>query len=498
METRIKLLAIVLVLAIAIPTGCIIYVQTTQHHDSGDTKYEFTTCEFCVGTNVVLPAFYEDSYFEKDATELNHDLMVFALALEMSTSFYTDDPSERPQSVLKLMKEIGCTETAITDTYTKEPTMTSVDIAVGSKPYTCSDGSEATLIFLALKGVRYSVEFGSNMLIGPEGPHEGFLMVRDQAIDFLSDYILEKNITGKVKILVTGYSRTGAGANLTAAYLSDAVYDGAVKERVGNIELTKESVYGFGFEVPNCGYYVPSSDYVPPTDPRYDNIWYVADSEDLVTYVPPASYDFVRYGHRVSTPSDDPEKKAMMLVAMKELYGEKSAEFYNLKFTKIGDVTNATQLIEGMIHNFFEAVGTREYYSENIESDFARTIYICIEKDGLVENLLNVTGGYIPLVYDLYRLSDDEAAFKEYFTEEISGMMKKRGCPDYTESIVNTLYQLTQVIVRYTHGNVFELIQDEYFLAMTVNIANTIKPHSPDMAFCYLIQNSSNYDYIFD
>ncbi len=449
-------------------------------------KYEFQTYEFMASGNVTLPTYYGHTLFSSPATNKNADLMAFALGLELSTGV---DGKDRWVSVVDLLKDIGCANATINQAYKESPTIYTTDVAIGSTSW-----NGYTLIFLALNGTKYTTEFAANAMLGESGDHRGFTLAKEQALSMLREFIADNGITGKAKILVTGYSRTAAGANLTAAYLSDAIADGKVKERIGNIELTKEDVYGFSFETPLCGYYEEGSGRISPTDSRYDNIWYVVNSDDPVTYVPTKNYGFVRYGQQFAIQSHDASKYEKMIEMVSKYYGEKVASYYDMtKFQPISDVKNPYEIWEGFFDKFFSKLGSREFYYKNVESDFVNLVYVMFAKANLPLDIVKKSGGAMNLIIALYQYSGDEAGFMEHFRPIIEEVAQANGCEEYSESILRSFYQLADLVKRYCNGSVKELITDKYLLSMIANYKMILLSHLPGMTYGYVVQESSYY-----
>ena len=448
-------------------------------------QYDVNTYEYMLSRNVTLPVYYGDSMFKVPATQRNPDMMMFALGLELCTA---NVDSERDKSVLRLMRDMGYLDAMSNDAYKTAPTIRSTDVAIGSKEW-----NGYNLILVMLNGTNYTTEFAANVMLGPSGDHMGFTLACNEALDLLRDFIKDNGITGKTKILLTGYSRTAAGANLAAAYLSDAIAEGKVAERIGNIELTQDDVYGYSFETPLCG--LPSNGHVSPTDSRYDNIWYVINGDDPVTYVPPKAYGFVRFGHAVDLPSHDEASRTKMLELIGKYYDPSIASGYDMsKFAVISDIKDPKQLWEGFFVKFFDAVGDRQFYNKNIEDDFVQFIYISFAKPGVMQELVGDSTKMILFLIDMDKYSTDKATFDEHFTPLVREATKHNDCEEFTSNIVNSLYQLINVAKRYAGGSIYSLLSDPYALSMTGNYKIILMSHLPAMTYCYLVQESSLYN----
>lgn len=458
--------------------------------DPSIIKCYVTTHDTGFDENVVIPAYYSDSYFSSPSTELNYSLLDFALCLEMSSGLDSSDHTKRSSSVVQLLGDIGCDRIKVNDTYVQRSTTTSVDVAIGSKQI---DGS--TVIFLVMNGAHYTTEFVSNVMLGESGNHEGFSLVRDQAVNFLRHFITENGITGDVKILVTGFSRTAAGSNLIAAYLSDAIAEGKVKERIGDINLTKEDVYGFSFETPRCGYYEEGCGLPAPTDERYSNIWYVINPDDLVTYVPPEQYGFVRYGNEVTIQSHDAYSTRYMLSFVEQYLDKEAAAHFDMSgFISISGVDSLQDWNEGMIPKLFDALGSREHYANDIQDDIVDFMYVLMNNPAVIQELIDASGGTMKMILKLYSNAGKEKSFKSTFGPIVDKALNNCGLSSYSDSVLNGLYQVSKLVNDYAHGNKLNLISDKYIGSMIANSKYLIVPHSTIMCLGYLSMFDKNYD----
>ena len=183
--------------------------------------------------------YYSDSYF-KDPATYNDQLATMSICLAMSafnSNIGNDaeggtDYTLKSKNVVKLMSDIGVERDKIylSNTYTVKPKTDSIAVAIGQKSLTEEDGT--ILVPIAVRGAGYESEWTSNVTIGNDtskdlGEHAGFAdaanKVFSQVQSYIENYGLSQAVSkGKVKFWVTGYSRAGATANLTARRLIDA------------------------------------------------------------------------------------------------------------------------------------------------------------------------------------------------------------------------------------------------------------------------------------
>ena len=452
--------------------------------DSQIQEYYTNVAEYTLKTNFEVPVYYGDSMFSVPSTERNPDMMMFALGLELCTP---DTDGDRATWVLRLMRDMGYLNADTNKSYKEAPTIRSTDVAIGSKQW-----NGYNLILVMANGSNYSAEFAANVMLGPSGDHTGFTYACNEALDYLREFIKANGITGKTKILLTGYSRTAAGINLATACISDAIAEGKVSEEIGNVELTKEDVYGFTFETPLCGH--PTDGHASPTDSRYDNIWYVINPEDPVTYLPPAGYGFIRFGHAVELPSRDEASRTEMLELVSRYFTPVLVPTYDLsEFSKVAGIENLKQLWEGFSMKFFDAVGDRQFYYDNIEADFVQFVYILLKDPRWMTDIMGGVTNILAFVMNLDKYSSDKTAFDEFFMPIIENSTKKYGYEEYSRSIVDSLYQLTNVVKRYAGGNMYSLLTDPYAQCMFTNYRFLIVSHIPTVTYCYLALESDLY-----
>ena len=479
----------ILLAAVAVVTAVAVAAVVIMDSDGSAQEYRFQTYEVSCKDNVELPVYYGDYFFKKPSTEMNGDLMAFALGLELSSGIKAND---RSASVLNLLKEIGCEDARPNDVYSKVPTIETTDVAIGSKEW-----KGYNLIFVVLNGTRYSNESAANVMLGAEGNHQGFMYACNAGLEELREFIKDNNITGKTKILVTGYSRTAAGANLMAAYIADAIAEGKVDERIGNIKLSKEDLYGFSFETPLGGYYERGKGMVSPTDPRYDGIWYVTNPDDPVTYVPTKNYNFVRYGQHYVIQSHDETIKTKMMDNAEYYYGEKTAEWVDMsRFKKVPliGVDYPSEIYDGFLDRFFSELGSREYYHENIEEDFVQFIYVLENHPDVLMEILNQSEDLVSFVKALYNYSGDQEKFDEYFGPIVKAALAKYHYEYYSKNVLNSFYQIANLVRSYFEGGIASIVLDPYIMSALFNLEVLLMPHLPSMTYCYIIQESSFYE----
>ena len=456
----------------------------------GIERYFFREFNWYREMNTELSMYYGDVYFDRPSRERNPKLMMTAFDLELAASTVDEGRIKRSHSIKALLSDMGCDHVYVNDIYESEPQIETTDVAIGSRR--CAD---CNVIFLVLSGAHYTVEFAANVMIGKEGEHTGFALSRDQGLDALREFLRRYGTEGRTKILVTGYSRTAAGSNLLGRYLCDAIAEDRVRERIGDVDLVQDDLYVYCFETPLCGYYESGKGMVPPDDPRYDNIWYVTNPDDPVTYVPTDRYGFVRYGKRITlNPDHDPDLNRRMLACIEAYYGRNAVPFYDLlRFTRVSDLRYMEDVNRGFVVKFFDALGTRDFYYDNVEKDFVGAVFVVTTKRQVVKDVIKGLGGIRGFLLTLHAHSNDREKFVETLRPLVERSTRKFGCEEYTDSLVNSAFEIMQLVERYCDGAITKFITDKHIQAMLVNMSRVIKAHFPSVSLAYLMLEDPDY-----
>ena len=461
-----------------------------QRNTNGVERYYFQGFDWYRKKTGDMFLYYGDCYFDRPATEYNPQLMTLAMNLELAACIEEEDPTKRSNSIQKLLWNLGFSDIYVNDVYTSLPTMESTDVAVALKKI-----NGCNLIFLVLSGAHYSVEFASNLMIGRSGDHTGFAQVGEEGLRVLRKFIQDRGITGRTKILVAGYSRTAAGGNLLARNISDSIADGTVKEFIGDIELAQDDFYGLFFETPLCGYYNENEGYHHPEDPRYNSIWYTTNPDDPVTYIPTATYGFVRYGHRIIlNPDHDPELNRAMLANIKAYVAKTAENFYDMsRFKGYGGFKYMEEINVGFEQKFFDTLGSREFYYDEVQEDIVKMVYVGYCNSKVLMDIVRQTGGIVKSLIALNNYKDDYNEFVANIRPNVEASTQRYGYEEYTDNIVNALYQITCLIDRYSNGNIIAFVKDSYFRSMLRNPGKVVKAHYPAMTLSYLMLEDEYY-----
>ena len=196
------------------------------------------------------------------------------------------------QNALALFNNLGFKDVTPNADMCQRPSDETMGAVIGKKELYDEEG-EYTLVALALRGAAYGAEWAENLEVGYEsdydGNHKGFYEARDRIIPFLTDYI--SNLSGRVKLWVTGYSRAGAVAGLVGAWATD----NCTSLENTRISISPSGIFAYTFEAPRA------TARKNTVGKDYSNIHNTVGASDLVTKVAMAGneddgWDFVRVG----------------------------------------------------------------------------------------------------------------------------------------------------------------------------------------------------------
>ena len=367
-------------------------------------------------------------------------------------------------------------------------------------------GKRLAVIIVAVNGMNYGAAFGSNMLVGASGDHEGFSEGKDVVLETLRHYIEDKGITGDVKILTTGYSRSAAITNLVGRDVSDAIAEGTVEETVGNVNLEKDSAYFYSFATPNCG--CPEEGDPSPTSARYSNIHYVVNQDDLVTHLPSYTAGFVRYGQMIEVDSHNDDAKDKMLWNIKRVFADYGdvLDACDFDFEAKKGVSNPADINSQLLDAYFMTLITsRDYYVDNVQDDLTVSITVLYNHPEILQDIfdrIKKEANALNVTFLKNLIGSDKATFVAKFGPVFSPYIENAGMSVYKDNIINSLYEIIKGVkhivkaMGYDEDDVFGYMKaknDPRVSALIDNYDSILYSHMPAMYYCYLMQADPNY-----
>lgn len=207
------------------------------------------------------------------------------------------------------------------NSYARANTLPSSIGAVVGRRSLAENDKTYTLLALAVRGVGYQREWVGNVSVGEGNIHQGFKDARDEVLRFVRSYVQEHEITGSLKVWVSGHGRGGAVANLVAGFFA-----GGGTPYLGDaVSITPEDVYCYTFAAPavikagvskaeelavsaargsDYALDTPGDAYQPVVDGAldpcdanvYGGVRNLVYAYDVVPLALPASWGFLRYG----------------------------------------------------------------------------------------------------------------------------------------------------------------------------------------------------------
>lgn len=332
--------------------------------------------------------YYDDDYFNNSSYTYNPSLGTMSLCLAMSAFASNEaDYPNKSKNMQELLSDIGFDNFDKNHDFTIKPTMDSIGVAAASKQIQDSDGNQYTLIVTAIRGSGYGAEWSSNFTLGSTGEHEGFSDAKNQVISFLNSYTSKYNITGKVKLWITGYSRAAATSNLVAGALDNGSSIGS------QVSLDSKDLFAYCFETP-----AGSLKNITSNKSLYQNIFNIINPSDPVPKVAPSVYGFSRYGTDKILPAAENDSKyntdvSKMLKIYKSLGSTSSYQVddfkpkkFNLLPPGISDDNN-NHITQGTFLDDFinklakEKIKSRSDYVNTYQNDFRQAAGISLGTD---------------------------------------------------------------------------------------------------------------------
>lgn len=264
-------------------------------------KYTFHYAPVDGGSHQYYSAdvYFSQNYFEHPSTEYDSHLATASLAFAISTfteatltydeAWYTN----QSKNVKAFLELLGFNSFTVNEDYKKSATINTIGLAAAKKEY-----DEYTVVAVAPRSGGYFREWASNVHLGDGSKsdymHEGWYNAANKLIKFVTDFVNDNNVTGRVKLWMAGFSRGGATTNLAAGLLDNKINNGEKIFSTGT-QLTRDDIYAYTFEAPQ-GANVNSKNVKKPKDSLYSNIFNIVNPLDIVPKLAMKEYGFTRFG----------------------------------------------------------------------------------------------------------------------------------------------------------------------------------------------------------
>ena len=374
------------------------YAFNVVSQAKADTPYEVIKRTFTYAPefrpegrpNFTSDIYFSQSYFEHSSYEYDSHLATTSLCLAVTTypdyGIYDEEGwyEKQPKFIKNTLETIGFNSFTTNDDFVQTARMDSIGLAAAKKEF-----SDYTVIAVAPRSGGYYSEWANNMHLGDGSKsdymHEGWYNAANKLIDFVVDYVSEHQISGRVKLWMTGFSRGGATVNISAG-LIDARLDNGEKILGDRASLTKEDVYAYTFEAPQ-GANVNSKTIKLPRDVLYGNIFNIVNPNDVVPKVAMAEYGFTRFGvdKYITTRFYDPKNFESNRYTFKKLhdlanqtdevkYSADDFAMYGLKIEDFLTVIGGISSLYGLFSGKFGQI--KDNTKANYDANIAATLFI--------------------------------------------------------------------------------------------------------------------------
>lgn len=389
-----KILSIALALLMIVSLVPVAALAVDSDYETVTGTIMFNAGHDDMETDHPCPFTYSDEYFTDTAYNYRQDLATVTMAMCLASGNVADPAryKEGPANLKDFFDQIGFEDFEANADFTNRPGRNTFGVGIANKEIVV-DGEKYTVIGIGLRGCGYYAEWAGDLNVGLGGDHTGFAICRDTALKCLQEYLANHpEITGKIKIWCTGYSRGAAGANMLGGKLDDMIMSG---ESIGkNVTLAVEDLYIYTYEAPK------GADINNVNKKVYNNIHNVINFNDIVVRVAPECIGTTRYGVDHVMPSaklDDnyAELKANMLKVFETFENAGDYRIDNFKYVTVTPGATADKIISSIKG---DVMTQGEFLDDLVEKLFTKVFKTRAEvfdaQDDLQELVLPFIGTY--------------------------------------------------------------------------------------------------------
>ncbi len=363
------------------------------------TKFYFSS--YKTFEKVPFDVFLEDEYFDAPSTTYNQHLATASacLALAGGSSVkggtnLTDEDYKKTSTNIKYFFEVTKFSNFMSNSYGESsPTTDSFGVYCAMKKH-----GDYTIIGVGVRGFGYLSEWSSNFKLGNNNKYaEGFYEASTIYLDTIKDYINKYNITGKIKIWTSGFSRGAAVVNMASGRLDESLIENT-NILSDKVIYKKEDIYAYCFEPPSGKIAtVDENQKIYEKGENFNNIFSIVNVNDVVAYVAPKGLGFVRYGidyylPDILTSNNYLEeinncKSIYNNLPNVETHGGYVIDQFYIDNDKCINFTLA-QFIIKLFDHLSASIGTREQYFEKFQQVFMQMAVVLMagnNKDAIID-----------------------------------------------------------------------------------------------------------------
>lgn len=456
-------------------------------------------------TDHPCPFTYSDEYFTQTGYNYRQDLATVTMAMCFAAGNVADPAryKEGPANLINFFDQIGFKDFEANKDFTERPGRNTFGVGIANKVIYI-DGEKYTVIGIGLRGCGYYAEWAGDLNVGLEGEHTGFAICRDTALAFLKDYLAKHTeITGKVKLWCTGYSRGAAGTNMLGGAIDDIIASGGSIGK--NVELSADDMYFYCYEPPM------GADVNKIGSSIYNNIHNIVNYNDLVVKVAPECMGFGRYGVDHVLPSaklDDNYDvlKADMLEVFSTFENAGTYRIDNFKYvtvtpkatiSKILNLKNGITMTQGefldrFVQKLFTEVFTKRAEVYAAQDDISEIVLPLIgtypdQWDTFVDILSkNAAKNIGELIYVIKNKSTEEVV--NYVANLFLDAMREAGITEYNfEQVKKMVRPLTLTVIK-----IVTKCPDE-FATLIFNIVGIMSAHYGELGMSWMMSIPDDY-----
>lgn len=456
-------------------------------------------------TDHPCPFTYSDEYFTQSGYNYRQDLATVTMAMCFAAGNVADPAryKEGPANLIDFFNQIGFKDFEANKDFTERPGRNTFGVGIANKVIYI-DGEKYTVIGIGLRGCGYYAEWAGDLNVGLEGEHTGFAICRDTALAFLKEYLAKHTeITGKVKLWCTGYSRGAAGTNMLGGAIDDIIASGSSIGK--NVELSADDVYFYCYEPPM------GADVNKIGSSIYNNIHNIVNYNDLVVKVAPECMGFGRYGVDHVLPSaklDDnyDALKADMLEVFSTFENAGTYRIDNFKYvtvtpkatiSKIINLKNGITMTQGefldrFVQKLFTEVFTKRAEVYAAQDDISEIVLPLIgtypdQWDTFVDILSkNAAKNIGELIYVIKNKSTEEVV--NFVANLFLDAMREAGITEYNfEQVKKMVRPLTLTVIK-----IVTKCPDE-FATLIFNIVGIMSAHYGELGMSWMMSIPDDY-----
>lgn len=442
---------------------------------------------------------YSDSLFDKPATIYNPKLTKLSMCLTNSAFVGAmsgmSDESVSYRTIEGFMECTGYNDLEKNRAFFEVATRDSAKFVLANK--TLDNGDRVIVIGLICGD--YGAEWAGNFHVGDgsdtEMLHRGYYVSSSEVIEFTKDYLEKYDISGHIKIWISGFSRAGGIANILAGRIGTALVRG---EHIfgDRVTFTKEDVYAYCLEPIQGAWYEEGCGLPNPHSSDYDNIWNTISYNDLIVKLIMKDYGFKRFGKDVRLPSQEDEDYMELLPKMLHHFnvmdhGKHSHKVHlvddfemktlSWRFKVVPDKTKLDWTQGEFLDVFFtglsDTLGDREKYVREMEGG----ICFLVEFFTTRKNIKKEVGA---LVRNATREITKDLMCGRYLIQGLEGSLKRAlkkmdMDPSPAKDLANAIKTVRSIIIKFLIRNAKSCI------TMKANIKGILQAHYPEICMSW-------------